>query len=338
MLSDDPAEYVPAGEDELIRDIAADAAKVVRQHYPQGCPLTRRDAHAKAIGCVRAEFIVGADVPEPLRHGIFAAARTYPAWIRFSNGSTAVRHDLRADARGMAVKLMDVAGDTLLDGDERTQDFLLANHPVFFARNNDEYLGINDAIASKRMLSYIFGSPREHPHVATLKRLARMLGRVRSVLGVRYWSQTAYRLGPHVMKYSAVPAGPQPRAAYGLSPDYLRKQMAAQLARAEARFDFMVQLQGDPGAMPIEDPTVLWPEALSPFVKVATLRIPPQQFDTPERAALAEHLSFTPWHALLAHRPLGGINRARRVVYDTVSRLRHESNHVARVEPKTDTP
>jgi hypothetical protein len=135
-----------------------------------------------------------------------------------------------------------------------------------------------------------------------------------------------------------MPTGPQPRAGYGLSKNYLRAQMAKQLSRSDALFDFAVQLQTDPERMPVEDPTVLWREDLSPFIKVATLRIPRQTFDTPERDTFAEHLSFTPWHALPDHRPLGGINRARRVVYDTVSRLRHESNQVARVEPRADTP
>lgn len=338
MLTHDPAETIPAGEDRLIQDIAAEAATVVRQHYPAGCPVTRRDAHAKAIGCVRAELIVGSDVPATLRHGILATPHTYPAWIRFSNGTTDVRHDLRADARGMAIKLMGVAGEKILDHDEETQDLLLANHPVFFSRNNVEYLGINEAIAKNRAVRYFFGSPHSPAHLAVLRRLAKMMTRVRSVLGVRYWSQTPYRLGPHVMKYSVIPTGHQPRAFYGLSPDYLRTQMATQLARGDALFDFAVQLQRDPDTMPVEDPTVLWPEDLSPFIKVATLRIPQQVFDTAAQLLFAEHLSFTPWHALPEHRPLGGINRARRVVYDTVSRLRHESNQVPRVEPQPETP
>jgi hypothetical protein len=339
MLTQDPAEEIPAGEDRLIQDIADQATKMMRDRYPAGCPLTRRDAHPKSLGCVRAELIVERDVPEHLRHGVFARPVTYPAWIRFSNSNPDLRHDLRTDLRGMSIKLMDVPGDKLLDTErhEPTQDFLLENHPVFFSKNNEEYLGFNKAIASNRPFFYFFGGLKEKPHLALLHKLTASMSRVRSLLGVRYWSQTPYRLGPHVMKYSVIPTGPQPRAAYGLSPDYLRAQMAAQLSRGDALFDFAVQLQTDPHKMPVEDPTVLWPEDLSPFIKVATLRIPQQVFDTEARALFAEHLSFTPWHALPEHRPLGGINRARRVVYDTVSRLRHDSNHAARVEPKPET-
>ncbi|MEK1942330.1 MAG: hypothetical protein AAAB16_18325, partial [Pseudomonas sp.] len=36
--------------------------------------------------------------------------------------------------------------------------------------------------------------------------------------------------------------------------------------------------------------------------------------------------SFNPWHALPEHRPLGGINRLRKAVYEAVSAYRHERN------------
>jgi hypothetical protein len=105
------------------------------------------------------------------------------------------------------------------------------------------------------------------------------------------------------------------------------------LAETAAEFDFMVQLRADGNAMPVEDPTVEWDERAAPFVPVARITIPQQDFDTQERREFAENLSFTPWHGLDAHRPLGGINRVRRTVYETISRLRHELNGVQRAEP-----
>ena len=63
--------------------------------------------------------------------------------------------------------------------------------------------------------------------------------------------------------------------------------------------------------------------------------LPPQtwSFDSPAQMALAENLSFTPWHSLPEHRPLGGINRARKVAYRTISVFRHQRNGVPREEP-----
>ena len=101
----------------------------------------------------------------------------------------------------------------------------------------------------------------------------------------------------------------------------------------EPGFDFCVQFQTDAVKMPIEDPTIRW---RSPLQKVATITIPPQQFESPEQSQFCEHLSFTPWHALPEHRPLGGINRTRRSVYQTLSRIRHELNQVPRQEPTVE--
>jgi len=109
--------------------------------------------------------------------------------------------------------------------------------------------------------------------------------------------------------------------------------MSAHLQQREARFDFLVQLQTDPIAMPVEDPTVVWDETTSPFRKVATIRIPSQSFESKEQMQFCENLSFTPWHTLAEHRPLGGINRTRKNVYQAISQRRHKSNGVPMQEP-----
>jgi hypothetical protein len=85
--------------------------------------------------------------------------------------------------------------------------------------------------------------------------------------------------------------------------------------------------------MSVETSTIEWKESEAPFIKVATITIPKQTFATPERDQFGENLSFTPWHALPQHRPLGAVNRVRRVVYDTISGLRHELNGAERREP-----
>jgi hypothetical protein len=79
--------------------------------------------------------------------------------------------------------------------------------------------------------------------------------------------------------------------------------------------------------MPVEDPTVLWDEAESPFVAVATFTAPPQ---TSWRNGVSQGqedlLSYSPWHGLAAHQPLGAINRARRETYDYSAGFRAEVN------------
>ena len=68
-------------------------------------------------------------------------------------------------------------------------------------------------------------------------------------------------------------------------------------------------------------------------MNVARIEVPSQSFRSDEQMKFCEDLSFTPWHALPEHRPLGGINRLRRVVYETISSVRHELNGARPQEP-----
>ncbi len=164
------------------------------------------------------------------------------------------------------------------------------------------------------------------------------LRRYSNPLAIRYFSVVPSLLGDKAVKYALTPrdVGQAP-APKGPSNDYLREAMADQLASRNAVFDFAVQFQVDPYKMPVEDPGVTWDEALSPFRKVATLTIPSQIFDTPEQREFGDNLSFNPWRCLPEHRPLGGISRARRQVYQALSTFRHESNRAPRVEPTVET-
>ena len=91
-----------------------------------------------------------------------------------------------------------------------------------------------------------------------------------------------YLLGEgQAMMYSVRPkAKTRSRIAnlpFGTPPDnYLRDAMVTTLPQTDVEFDFLVQVQTDPHRMPIENAGVRWPEKLSPFVPVATLRIPRQ--------------------------------------------------------------
>ena len=109
--------------------------------------------------------------------------------------------------------------------------------------------------------------------------------------------------------------------------------MAVALSRGPSCFAFMLQARTDPQTMPLEDSTVLWDEKRAPFVTVATMTIPQQRFDSSAQQTFCENLSYTPWHSLPADRPLGFVNRIRRVVYTAISTLRHRLNGVQRQEP-----
>ncbi|MFH1885437.1 MAG: catalase family protein [Pseudomonadota bacterium] len=328
-------EQVPQGEEKYIDELTMLLMKKTEKDYPPG--QTLRAAHPKQHGCVKAEFIVEPDLPEYLRVGVFKEPRSYQAWIRFSNGAPKVQPDSARDVRGMAIKLMGVGGEKLLEDEkeEVTQDFLLISHPVLPVGNVEDFLKLTDA-AINGGLFWFLANPFDS-HLRELGIAFQALKRHADLLQIPYWSTTPYLFGPgRAVKYFAKPctqpAGKTPKSH---DDNYLREAMKRKLAREEASFDFMVQFQTDPGKMPIEDARINWDESMSPFVKVATIRIPPQDFDSPGQMDFSESLSFTPWHSLPEHKPLGGINRARKHLYRALSIFRHERNGAERMEPKT---
>jgi hypothetical protein len=302
--------------------------------------LVRRDAHPKHHALLRTTVVVGDDVPADLRHGVFERPRRFEAWLRLSNGAPRVQPDEKKDQRGFALKLTGVEGPKLME-DERdatTQDFLLASAPRFFVRNVRDYVAFAEAMSKRprvRALGFFFGLNPLAWRLHELKVLKSSLTHTEDLLATRYWSQVPSRLGPHVVKYSARPLEPAAPAAVDNGPDFLRARLASHLATHSARFEFLVQRQRDPRRQPVEDSTIEWLESEAPFERVATIEIPAQLFDSPAQMALAEHLSFTPWHTLGAHEPLGGVNRVRKAVYQAISAHRHARNGVPRREPST---
>lgn len=338
-------ESVSPGEEALDREIAALSVAVLKKERGSVAGVMTRDVHAKAHGCVRAEFAVDPGLPADLRAGVFSEpGRTYASWIRFSNGASKIQPDKKADARGMAIKLMGVEGEKLLDGEKKagTQDFLLITHDAFFVKDGKDYADFFRRLErGSNPAWFFFGRlPWRWKEFRAASRLVSRGKAMLSPLDGPYFSATPYLLGErNVVKYSARPCEPRaarPNASAG-SPDYLRLNMARALDPKEgapACLRFLVQRRTEPAAMSVEDSRVAWDEARSPFIPVATITIPAQSFDGEKRTRFCENLSFTPWHSLPAHRPLGGVNRTRKAVYEAVSAFRHEANGETRREPE----
>ena len=319
-------EVIPAGETEATRAVLRLVEAKVREAAKTD-PPARRDAHPKGHGCVKALFTIRNDLPPELRTGLFAKPAAYDAWIRFSNGNPTPQADSKGDGRGLAIKLMNVA-----DSPSTTQDFILINHPVFAARDVVDYLALEAANPFWRFFVPDFNPLHLRVHEALIA-FAILRKKVNNLLNIQYWSMSAYRLGDSACKFSARPSGPESTYIATDDPNFLRLNLVRHLAGRDAEFDFMIQRRARPEAMPVEDPTIEWNERDAPFVPVARITIPKQTFDSPAQMTFCENLSFSPWHCVDAHRPLGGLNRLRRSVYETISRVRHELNHVARKEP-----
>ena len=91
--------------------------------------------------------------------------------------------------------------------------------------------------------------------------------------------------------------------------------------------------------MPNENAAKPWPEDKSPYVTVARIEAPQQRAWSTARSEVGDDtLSFSPWHGLEAHRPLGSIMRLRKAVYEASANFRRERNHVLAEEPRSFRP
>jgi len=148
---------------------------------------------------------------------------------------------------------------------------------------------------------------------------------VRNPMQVQYFGAAPFLFGAgQAMKFSAAPCTATEQAKFGEitadypSKDYLREALSLTMkGTQDVCYDFKIQVRSvDADALNIEDATTTWPDELANYVDVARIIIKvPQSPHTPEALDHCEKLAFSPWHALAAHRPLGGINRLRRKVY-----------------------
>jgi Catalase len=327
-------EHLYPNEASIADDLSVIIEETIRKQYATGS--ARRDAHPKAHGCVKAEFHVLEHLPDALAKGMFVPGKTYQAWIRFSNGSSdPTRADIKRNARGMAIKVL---GVRLPEDEDQalSQDFIMINHPVFFASDPARYLsfiqdGNSNHFYRKLLIPFDLGAK------GTRIALETRSSRISNPLQTRYWSMVAYQLGTGVgrqaVKYSArgcsATTDPMPSRP---EHDFLRGAIRNTLDAGDACMEFLVQPRTS-NDMDVEDSRTEWKEEKAPFYPVATIRIARQVFDTPEQNEFCENLSFTPWHALPEHKPLGVTNRLRKIIYDHISRVRHQMNETQQQEP-----
>ncbi len=326
-------EQILAGEEEAVASIIDSMSTFTRRVYGDHPPALRA-GNTKTYGVVRGTLQVEPGLAEHLRRGVFAEQRSYPAWIRFASGAPLAPPDIDGiGIMSMAVKLMDVPGAKLLDDEHHTQDFTGLTTPTFATPHVIDNAKLQKDNLDGKGLFYFLG-PR-HPHLLDgLMQLA--YSKTQSnPLQEQYYSCTPYLLGAgQAIQFSFKPQNvASRRPPRHFTPDYLQGAMADTLQRQDVVFDLLVQVQTDAHAMPIEDASVIWPVRMSPRVRVARLVIPRQSFESPTQMLFAERLSYNPWHSLAEHRPLGNQNRARRRMYWELSRLRHEMNHWAPIEP-----
>ncbi len=337
-----PRENLALAEERALPDEQACVDSIIESFRAQMRLLWKpggfeRGGNTKTQGIVRAELIIHDDLPEPMRRGIFATPRSFPAWVRFSGPGPYVTPDIDdVGFMSISIKLMGVPGPKLMEEEQFTQDMFGVSPPTFVTRDVRDNAQLQKESLKNASIFYFVNLHRPHLLDGIMQGL--FIKTQSSPFEAPYFSCVPYLLGEgQAMQYSVWPKSkrrtPIPRLPLRPPDDYLRLAMVNALAEGDVELELRLQLQTDPHLMPIENAGVLWPERLSPRVPVATLRIPRQTFDSPAQLDFAKRLSYNPWHCIAEHRPLGNQSRARRRMYYELSKLRHEMNAVPHYEP-----
>jgi len=367
-MPDTFVKYTPAVEqadpdfDKNLQTVITAMKKYIQDSVEsEGLNRAVRDAHAKGYGLARAEVeILGGLAPE-YAQGAYALPGRHEAMIRFSNGSAHAGADaLLGNPVGMGLKLFGIEGQTLLEDepDSHTFDYAMINAPIFFCNTVEHYLFIQQLFLHagayfrrgkqgehQFLHDWVTGMGTLAPEDWAWDELGAMLSVARvqpvNLLLSTYWTMGAVRHGEYVAKVRVAPAKESAeKVARRLldptsAPDIYRPALVAELQERPYEFELQVQLCVDLEKMPVEDMTVEWPEALSPFVTVAKVRLPQQDISGEDNLEQMDATSMTPWRCREEHRPLGNIQRARKEVYRQSSLLRHTLNHQIRREPKS---
>ncbi len=313
-----------------------------------------RSVHAKSHGLLYGTLTVAEDLPPTLAQGLFAAPGRYAMVMRLSTTPGDLLDDNVSTPRGMAIKVIGVQGARVAGSEaDVTQDFVLVNGPAFGAANAGGFLKTLKLLEPttdrmeplKKIASKVARGAEAVVEAAggASSTLISLGGQKEThILGESFYSQVPILYGDHMAKIGVFPVSPALTALTGAKlentgePNALRNLVVDFFLKNPGTWELRAQLCTDLETMPIEDASVVWPEASSPYVTVATISVPSQDPWTIEKiAAIDEGLSFSPWHALAAHRPLGAVMRARKRAYESSAAFRAERSGREIVEPRS---
>ena len=320
----------------------------------EDCGHALRSVHAKSHGLLRGELTVPGGLPKTLAQGLFAKPGTYEAAIRLSTTPGDILDDSVSTPRGMAIKVVGAEGERLPGSEgDTTQDFVLVNGPAFQSSSGSAFLKslkmlaatTDSAQAPKKAASAVARATEAFIEAFGGKSptLLSLGGQPETqILGETFFSQVPILYGPYMAKVAVVPASPELKALTGKpvdldgKPNGLRDSVVDFFRRQGGEWELRVQLCTDLESMPIEDPEVVWPEEKSPYVTVARLSVPAQEAWSERRSATFDDgFSFSPWHGLAAHRPLGRIMRMRKSAYERIAAFRRGEEGRPDREPRT---
>ena len=292
------------------------------------CPALRPVFH-KPHGIAHGTFRIKDDLPAAHRVGVFSG-KQYPLWMRFSSDTSPTSSDYKSTI-GVGIKLFDVPGKKIIGAeDDNTFDFIMQNMDVFFVDTAKDMCEFTKAALIDRNIDEYL---KEHP--ITQEILDAMKKPVGSVLASPYWSIMPFAFGSdRFVKYKLEPLiDDTPPTHAPNNPYYLGADLQQRLKETSATFKFCVQFRTDDATMPLDAATVPWKEDESPFVHIADIELPQQDIASRSQPDYGENLAWNIWRVTEEHQPQGSIADARRRVYASSAKTRHDANGIANGEP-----
>jgi catalase len=256
--------------------------------------------------------------------GIFATpGKVYNAYLRFSGQDKEDQNDTRGDAKGLAIKLLNVPGKKLLPGfeDDPNFDLQFNGFPVFISQNETtfasgvqartELCGGGDRCRAPFGMKFVPNAAVGAMEVAN--------NTVSCQLCMPHYAISPFQFGKKTLpnpavKYRVFPCTYLPSIGLplpaGTTRDYLTQDMRTRLATRDYCFDFQLQFQMNTCQHPINDWLTEWKESDTPFVTVARINIPKQDI-ADNNDYTCRHVTINAWRVTEDHRPLGSLNRAR---------------------------
>jgi hypothetical protein len=328
------------------RSLLMQANSAAKQHRPLA-----RGTHAKGVS-VRAEFevfdvTVGRDagLAARLAKGIFAKAHVYPAIVRFGNADPSKNSDFKADVRSLSFSVDLTRASTIIPGaNVSRQDFSMQNATTLPINDSPAFLAIMKLLTASNpaagLLSLSFKDKLRVLRTLTLVQVQSHQA-IKPYQRLRYWSNVPFRHGPvDVVKQSAIPSPDNPsRPLQKKNPNGLQDEVIRHVQEDSkmSSFDFGVQFL-DVDRMTywgkrrdanfwIENASVEWNEAETPFHTIARLTLLPKSHLRPDDAE-ATYIDVT-GNSTPDSTPIGSINRARQLaeVASRKARMHTDSIH-----------
>ena len=306
---------------------------------------------------------IPASLPPHLAQGLFAQPGSHSVILRFSTNPGDMLADSVSSPRGLAIKVLGAKGEKVPGHEAHTtQDFVCVNANAFGAPDPAGFLKqikqLDKTLAVPELVKEAVSTTARatnavlkavHLESAALEGIG---APATHILGESFSTVSPIRFGEYVAKLGFAPESENLKELTGKSVDlgadynalelliqhFFRHQAGTWAVKAQLALVPTSDKEDKNQDFPIERADKPWPEDKSPWQTVAHIHIPAQNsYSNPRQLFVDEQLSFTPWHALLDHQPLGGIMRSRLKAYQEAAKFRAQRNQRPAVEPTSIT-